>query len=150
MLLTFKIFLAVLAGVLSHVLVFIRGEYHLQAPKIFLLFFLLSVGLLFSQSSHGNDLRSAVGNTISIGTSYLFALFTSIIVYRIFFHKLRRFPGPFFAKVSKLWHVIQLLRKPNFRLLDELHDFYGDFVRIGKNPQICGGACALIYESRSK
>ena len=138
MLLAPQILLAAFTGVLCHILVFIRGEHHLQAPKILLLFFLLPGGLLFSQFSHGSGLGLATRNTFLICTSFGCALFTSIIVYRIFFHKLRHFPGPFFAKFSKLWHVIQLLRKPNFKLLDELHDFYGDFVRTGKYSPFCG------------
>ncbi|KAJ5226531.1 hypothetical protein N7468_007756 [Penicillium chermesinum] len=36
------------------------------------------------------------------------------------------------AKVSKLWHVFKLApRSDNFRVLDELHTQYGDYVRTG-------------------
>ncbi|CAF9905510.1 MAG: hypothetical protein ALECFALPRED_001001 [Alectoria fallacina] len=63
-------------------------------------------------------------------TSFSASLFTSILVYRIFFHRLRSFPGPFLAKTTKFWHVSKVARNSdNFRQLDNLYHRYGDFVR---------------------
>ena len=129
------IHLAAIAGFLSHILFFVWGEHHLQAPKLSLVFSALSTIFLVISSVQSNCRACAVRHTLAVIASYGCSLFTSIIIYRIFFHRLRYFPGPFFAKVSKLWHVGKLLQKPNFILLDELHEAYGDFVRIGKHTR---------------
>lgn len=51
------------------------------------------------------------------------------IVY--FFHRLGGFPGPRVAKMSKLWNVVNSLKSTNFRLMEQTHHQYGDFVRTG-------------------
>lgn len=134
-----RLYLAAAAGFLSHVVFFVNGEHHIRPLKLVLLFSIGTFGLLIIQLSQSNGVVSAVGDTLLEISSYGFTLFASIIVYRLFFHRLRRFPGPTLARVSKLWHVIKLSQKPNFRLLDELHDKYGDFVRIGEHTRRCRG-----------
>lgn len=54
-------------------------------------------------------------------------------IYRLFFHPLRRFPGPVLARVSKLWHVFHCINSRNYLLLDKLHLQYGEFVRTGES-----------------
>ncbi|OOF94575.1 hypothetical protein ASPCADRAFT_26369, partial [Aspergillus carbonarius ITEM 5010] len=71
--------------------------------------------------------------SISVTTGYLVSLLSSITIYRAFFHPLRHFPGPFGARISKLWHVWQVRDSKNYRVLDNLHTQYGDFVRTGPN-----------------
>lgn len=52
---------------------------------------------------------------------------------RRYFSPISHIPGPFFASVSRLWHVRQILRgKQNYKLL-ELHEKHGHFVRIAHN-----------------
>ena len=122
---------AVVAGITSHILIFINGEFHMQAPKIFLNSVLtVSAIILFQAWKNGDIWYGAKLGTI-LGLTYGFSLFMSIIVYRLCFHRLRKFPGPVLAKISKLWHVVRLIQEPNFRLLDKLHHQYGDIVRIG-------------------
>lgn len=120
-------------GVLSHWLYFIRGEHHRNALLFFKLFFwlplascLILTGLVHVTLSH------AVQLTASIAAAYLGALWTSMIIYRVFFHRLRGFPGPRLAATSKLYHVCRLGKMDNFRKLAGWHQAYGDFVRIGK------------------
>lgn len=66
-------------------------------------------------------------------TSLVLSLWTSILVYRAFFHPLKNFPGPFGARLSKLWSLNKVLETNIrwYRTLDELHQKYGDFVRTG-------------------
>jgi Holliday junction resolvasome RuvABC ATP-dependent DNA helicase subunit len=52
-------------------------------------------------------------------------------IYRVFFHRLRGYPGPFLAKLSQLWRVWRNLREENYLVLDELHRTYGEYVRVG-------------------
>ena len=141
MLLQTKLCIAAASGILSHHLFFIRNEHHIQAPQIFRVFLLLSLLLFIGEARIWafSDSGQAVRASALIALSYSASLFTSIAIYRVFFHKLRNFPGPIGARVSKFWHVGKLLRKPNFEVLEDLHQQYGDFVRIGelvKPPQI--------------
>ena len=134
-----KLCIAAAAGILSHNLIFIRNEHHIQAPQLFRFFLLLSL-LLFAGEARIWALSNpgqAARTSAFIVLSYTGSLFTSIAIYRLFFHKLRNFPGPIGARVSKFWHVGKLLGQPNFRVLDELHQQYGDFVRTG---EYCGAA----------
>ncbi|KAL8651746.1 MAG: hypothetical protein Q9210_003077 [Variospora velana] len=63
-------------------------------------------------------------------------------VYRKFFHRLRHFPGPWMAGITKFWHVYHCATSQNHLLLDRLHDEYGQFVRTGPeeltvfNPEV--------------
>ena len=114
-----------LGGIAIHHGLFIHGEWHIQAPNILLghlLAFALIQVLLDSVIS------------ISVTTGYLVSLLSSITIYRAFFHPLRHFPGPFGARISKLWHVWQVRDSKNYRVLDNLHTQYGDFVRTGTHP----------------
>ena len=130
-----KLSIAAAAGILSHNLVFIRNEHHIQAPQIFRFFLLLSLVLFIGEARIWalNDPAQAARASSLIVLLYSLSLFTSIAIYRVFFHQLRRLPGPLGARVSKFWHVGKLLGQPNFKVLDELHQQYGDFVRTGEH-----------------
>lgn len=78
------------------------------------------------------SLLSAISLILSIDTSFLAGLFGSIFVYRVVFHRLRHFPGPFGAKVSKFWALKQAAETVQWNeKVRELHRKYGDFVRTG-------------------
>ncbi|CRK18662.1 hypothetical protein BN1708_012423 [Verticillium longisporum] len=57
-----------------------------------------------------------------------------MVLYRSLFHPLRRFPGPFAAKLSGAYST-RLARKNEQFFIEakKLHETYGDFVRIGKS-----------------
>ena len=131
-----KLCVAAAAGLLSHLLIFIHNEHHIRAPQIFRFYLLLSLLLFLAEAKIWplHHPTQAARASALIVLSYSASLLASILVYRIFFHKLRRFPGPFGARVSKFWHVSRLFGQPNFKLLDELHQQYGDFVRTGGHP----------------
>ena len=125
---------AAVLGILSHLLYFIRGEHHAQALGIFqatIIFLLLSVVTLTQVSNNG--LVSAIQATARVSSSYIGSLWTSMIVYRVFFHPLRHFPGPRLAKVSKFYHSLCCWNLDNHRVRARWHDQYGEFVRIGKS-----------------
>ncbi len=80
-------------------------------------------------------------------------LTASIVLYRFFFHRLRRFPGPWTAKVARLFAVAQATERTQYHLdLETMHRKYGDFVRTGPRElsinrpsavNILGGAQSL-------
>lgn len=139
-------------GVLSHLCIFIRGEHHLRSPFLFRLYLTLS-GLLFLSHTliHPSDITSAFKSSFFLTASYATALFTSITAYRVFFHRLRHFPGPLLAAVSKLYHVSQVLDAKQYLFLDKLREQYGDYVRTGPNELTIYNPAAvpLIHGSES-
>lgn len=113
-------------GVLVHLAVFIRGEWHLCGPRLLLLHAV--VGLASVQS-----FRPSTELAFYASLAYFVGLFGSIVTYRLLFHRLRHFPGPRLAAVSKLWHAWQCRDYKNHMLMAKLHERYADFVRVGKD-----------------
>ncbi|MCJ1388704.1 hypothetical protein MMC18_001553 [Xylographa bjoerkii] len=122
------------AGVVSHLTYFIKGEHHNEAAKILCLYSLLFVVLFFAElSSSANGLWRAICSTLAVAAAYGGCLSASVVCYRLVFHRLRAFPGPRSAAVSKLWHVSKILDSKQFLMIDALREEYGDFVRTGPN-----------------
>jgi hypothetical protein len=65
--------------------------------------------------------------------SFLAALGASTVVYRLLFHRLRHFPGPLGAKISR-FYTVWVTKRSGLRYhleLERLHAEFGDFVRTG-------------------
>jgi hypothetical protein len=125
-----KLIAAAAAGFFSHIGFFIKGEHHNEAAKIMNVYLLLTAILVLIESLlPGVPLGFTTVATIV--AAYAGALFSSMTVYRIFFHRLRKFPGPPVAAISKLWHVSNILDSKQYLMLDKLRESYGDFVRTG-------------------
>ncbi|KAF2462685.1 uncharacterized protein BDR25DRAFT_363682 [Lindgomyces ingoldianus] len=92
-------------GAATHLAIFIRGEWHMQAP-------LLNVSI----------------TTGSLSICYALGLFTSISIYRRYFHQLRHFPGPWAAAITKFWHIWKCRAGKNYLVIEELHKKYGPFI----------------------
>ncbi|KAE8420722.1 cytochrome P450 [Aspergillus pseudocaelatus] len=58
-------------------------------------------------------------------------LYSSLVIYRLLFHPLQCFPWPFLLRVSAFWLSAQLRHETLYRKLADLHNEYGDFVRVG-------------------
>ena len=139
-------------GMLSHLCIFIRGEHHLRSPLLFRLYSTVAALLVLSEILiHPSNLSSAFRASSLLIASYATALFTSMTVYRVFFHRLRHFPGPRLAAVSKLYHVSQVLDAKQYLFLDKLREQYGDYVRTGPNELTIynPNAVPLIHGSES-
>lgn len=126
-----------ISGFLAHQLVFLHGEWHLQAPTVVTVH-LFAIGLVICWESYWTDSLVAVSSKVLVTVGcYLLPLYTSIVVYRVWFHRLRHFPGPRLAAVSKLWHVWQCRDSRNHLVLESLRQEYGPFVRTGeRSPRI--------------
>lgn len=77
----------------------------------------------------------ALLRTFVASTAFNFGLFSSILLYRAFFHRLHRFPGPFGAKLSRFYAT--RLSGSKLKMNEEIqkmHEKYGDFVRLGMSP----------------
>jgi tryprostatin B 6-hydroxylase len=126
-------FLAATAlGVSAHLLVFIRGEWHLRAPGVVVCHVAaLATGISLHTHKSPEAASSIAVWWLQCFPYYLFGMFTSITIYRLFFHRIRHFPGPRAAAFSKLWSVYQCRDSRNHLFLDGLHKKYGNFVRTG-------------------
>lgn len=58
------------------------------------------------------------------------------IIYHIFFHPLRKVPGPFLSRFSEIWRNIRYFRGSWHDDIVQLHQKYGNVVRIAPN-EVC-------------
>ncbi|KAI1421256.1 cytochrome P450 [Xylaria sp. FL1777] len=126
--------IAVVAGVTSHLAFFRVGEHHLYSSRYVLAAvsaFAISIAVhsLFFELSSG----TAALRTLAIASSYFGGLYTSLIIYRIFFHPLSGFSGPLGCKISSAWFATYMPKLDAFRQLEKLHQKHGNFLRIGSN-----------------
>lgn len=124
--------LALIVGVFSHLTYFLHGEHLTNIPKLLAVVFLAQcVSLFFLNALYGFSKLSALSFIFRLSSSYLVGVWTSMLVYRIFFHPLKDWPGPFAARISQFHRVFHVRKLDQYRYLQRLHDQYGDFVRIG-------------------
>ena len=129
-----KNIIAASIGLLAHNAIFICGEWHRRAPELCALSFALPLLLWALESRHDGRLTyEAFQHVFSATGSFFVALFASMVVYRLFFHRLRNYPGPILARVTKLWHFYHCRNTQNHLVMERLRKQYGDHVRIGKN-----------------
>ncbi|KAI9698907.1 MAG: hypothetical protein M1820_007328 [Bogoriella megaspora] len=123
--------IAAALGLFAHHAIFIRGEWHLWAPTVVTAH--LAAGCLFVlvRLYKLNSVYDSILSTVPPAAFYLAALLGSIVIYRLYFHRLRHFPGPRLAAVSKLWHVWLCRDSRNHLILEDWHQKYGNFVRTG-------------------
>ncbi len=131
-----KLICAASAGIASHVFVFIYGEWHLKAAAVVYFYLaLFTVGITLETLYNSDGYASGGQQGLSLVIAYLTFLYASVVVYRAFFHPLRRFPGPPIAGITKFWHTFKTLSSRNHILLDSLYHRYGTFVRTGMCAQ---------------
>lgn len=124
---------ATLTGVISHLLFFIRGEHHIHAPRYVQMYLALFAILLSANLRRTATTLDAFCSTFWTAYSYAFGLFTSMVVYRLYFHKLRHFPGPTLISATKFYHMWHVLSCKQYLYLESLRQEYGDFVRTGSS-----------------
>lgn len=78
-------------------------------------------------------LRISTVTVIECYLQFYAFLSLSIIAYRLSpFHRLYQFPGPPICKITKLWIVYIAYKGQYYKFLKDLHDKYGDVVRVGE------------------
>ncbi|PLB55510.1 benzoate 4-monooxygenase [Aspergillus steynii IBT 23096] len=116
-------------GVLTHLAVFIKGEWDTHAPQLASYFVFWPAVLLTALAivGYGHVARA----TALALLSYESGIWLSMIIYRWFYHPLRHFPGPALARVSALWSLRRVAKDAKWQVnVQELHKQYGTFVRI--------------------
>jgi cytochrome P450 len=130
------------AGTGAHLLYFIHGEHHDSGPRLAALIPITWTAVFTILCRRAAWLQAALDTTMLL-LSFAVGLISSILVYRLVFHPLRAIPGPIFAKATKFWHSIKLSNLQNQKLLESLHERYGDIVRIGPNEVVVFRADAV-------
>lgn len=127
-------FAAVGLGVLLHLGIFRTSFpvenylYTFLALYVTVILATVSVSLIITDLSQGQVLMR-VACMISAFNS---GLLVSISVYRLFFHRLRHFPGPFWSRLSRFYDAFLAGRNVQYHVeIEKLHDQYGDFIRTG-------------------
>lgn len=77
---------------------------------------------------------------------YVFA----VVVYRVYFHPLAKYPGPFLAKITDLYQTYHALKGDRHLEFWRGHEKYGSIVRFGPNSVSFNTATALksIYGAK--
>ena len=116
-------------GIGSHLLYWMHGLRTPQAARIFWSH-VAAFALTFAVCVWSHGALHGLWAAGALCGSYLAGLFGSMTVYRVFFHRLRRFPGPVSARIS-LMHGWFRDRYRSHERLVRWCDQYGDIVRIG-------------------
>lgn len=139
------------AGVSLHLFLLRRGDWDLALPQLVTgaaaapIAVTLGLALLHrhdddaGETNNGGLWRwwwlwwSAGQTALALVGAALLGLYASMLAYRASpLHRLRRFPGPLAARLSNFYFAARVLgTKQEYRVLKELHDTYGDVVRIG-------------------
>ncbi|KAK5991610.1 Cytochrome P450 monooxygenase 1 [Cladobotryum mycophilum] len=80
------------------------------------------------------DIRPLLSLSPAVGIALLISLVcVGYVHYNLWLHPLKDFPGPFLGRATGLYRVGQLINGNVGRNLSDMHDQYGDVVRIGPN-----------------
>ncbi|GKU12713.1 unnamed protein product [Fusarium langsethiae] len=140
-----------LAGVLSHHTVFRPYEIDGAAWGLVFAYIGLFMALCIAYVQIASfGLFASLCRTLLVATTYNVSLTASILVYRAFFHRLRSFPGPFKAKLSRFYSLLKVAKTTRgCEDIQRLHAQYGNIVRTGPRELSINlpSAIPLIYGS---
>lgn len=121
--------LAIASGVLMHVLVFRIGEWDTASPSIVVGYASTISATTFLSTFH---FSISVLEIVQAAAYHVGGLFVSMLIYRHFFHRLSKYPGPFLARLTTFYITARSVRKLHlFEEVRSLHAQYGDIVRLG-------------------
>ncbi|OGE47023.1 hypothetical protein PENARI_c074G06439 [Penicillium arizonense] len=83
---------------------------------------------------------------------HILGVYSSMLAYRGFFHRLGKFPGPFFARFSNFYLTMMSSKLHLYKEIDRHHETYGDYVRTGPTELSIADPAAVqsIYGTQSK
>ncbi|KAI0883093.1 putative benzoate 4-monooxygenase cytochrome P450 [Annulohypoxylon maeteangense] len=142
-----------LAGVVFHLTLPQLTDIEFFMYKLIATFTLALFGLGTALFLNGFSLFDTFTRVSILTLGFYGGLFTSMGIYRVFFHRLRNFPGPLDLKISRFFSARRAATSVQYhKVVAEMHEKYGDFIRTGPR-EICivrGSAPQLIYGTNSK
>ena len=121
-------------GVACHLGYFNRGEHHLYSVRYLQALFSASLALsVILTIASGHSISDSLQEVIKLIALFLAGLYASLLLYRVVFSPLNRFPGPLGARISNFWFSSRLANRNAFQKALDLHTEYGDYLRIGSN-----------------
>lgn len=132
--------LALASGVTLHQLLYRAREWDTRSPSLLTAYILLfaagSVGIWFSNSQTKVIIPLSPNEFQKLCLYHTLGVYSSMLAYRGFFHRLGRFPGPFLARFSNFYLTTMSSKLHLYQEIDKLHQAYGDYVRTGiVNPK---------------
>ncbi|KAL7957942.1 cytochrome P450 [Trichoderma compactum] len=124
---------SLIAGVVSHHAVFRPVEIDTYLWRL-LFIYLTALAVITGGYIRigGYQIAAALLQTALVATTYNVGVFTSVFVYRAFFHPLQKVPGPFWARVSRFYAMGKMIQsRKGYQDIQKLHQKYGDIVRVG-------------------
>ena len=125
--------LAFASGVGAHLTFFRRGEHHMDGLRYVQTAIVAYAIAVYGAIHFGLGLTDAAIEISKIAAFFLAGVYSSLCVYRVFFHPLRKFPGPLGARLSDLYFSSYLRKRDAWRQLAALHKQYGNYVQLGSN-----------------
>ena len=123
--------LAATSGVSAHLAVFRRGEWDAASPSIFAFYFTMFAAAL--SLFYFPSINISPGLAAQIVACHVAGLYTSMLLYRAFFHRLSKYPGPGWARLTNFYITALSMKKLHlFEEVQKLHARYGDYVRVGE------------------
>jgi hypothetical protein len=124
---------AIALGIIVHNLLFKYIELDIYLPHLFVTSILTGSALTYAHIHFENV--SVVESILKVSAEticFTVGVFFSMVVYRLFFHRLRHFPGPFWARASRFYAMRLAAKNVQYHVeLEKLHEQYGDFIRTG-------------------
>jgi tryprostatin B 6-hydroxylase len=146
---------ACLFGASTHRLYFRNGEHHLYS-LLYLQVFFVSLSVIAGLSRHLADnvprgWKQALIHSGVLHCFYLGGVYASLVIYRLLFHPLRKFPGPLDLRISAMSLVWRVRHYDAFKRVQDLHSKYGTFFRIGPSAVsvIHPAAVKLVHSTES-
>ncbi|KAF2713713.1 putative P450 monooxygenase [Pleomassaria siparia CBS 279.74] len=127
--------IAFAGGVATHLLYYKQYEFHEHPFRNVQGFLLAIAGMVVIRVHYlSHALSLAVRSSLFLTAISLTGIYTSLVVYRLFFNPLNNtIPGPYWARLTKFNAAIRNRKIDGHRQLLALHKKYGRFVRLGPN-----------------
>lgn len=131
----FPALLALASGVALHQLLYRVREWDTRSPSLLTSYILVlavgSVGIWFMNNQAKAIIPLSPNEFQKLCLYHTLGVYSSMLAYRGFFHRLGRFPGPFLARFSNFYLTTMSSKLHLYQEVDKLHQAYGDYVRTG-------------------
>ncbi|KAI1481739.1 cytochrome P450 [Daldinia eschscholtzii] len=119
-------------GVLFHLTIAQMGDVEDFMYSLLATMGLIMLSFVSFSLSLGSSLLGALTELSVLAATFNAGLFSSMIIYRVFFHRVSKFPGPLALKISRFSSALMVFKEVKYHKdVAKLHDKYGDFIRVG-------------------